>query len=150
MGDRGVTPAVGKTLEIGIVVLFIGLLTTALLGNVVPGYRTATGAEVSDRVLATAGQEIEHAIPPAAREVSVRTAIDLPNSIAGASYVLRIDGQTLVLDHPTESLSGRLRLSVPSRVDRIEGRSESGAQTIVAIRSDSDELVVELGDGEPR
>lgn len=150
LGDRGVTPAVGKTLEIGIVVLFVGLLTTALLGNVVPGYRTAVGSEVSDRVLATAGQEIERAIPPTARDVTVRATIDLPSTIAGSSYLLRIDGRSLVLDHPTDSLSGRLRLSVHSRVDRIEGRSESGAQATVVVRGDSDGLVVELTDGETR
>lgn len=150
LDDRAVTPAVGKTLEIGIVVLFVGLLTTALLGNVVPDYRTAAGAEVGDRVLTSAGQEIERAIPPTAREVSARRTIDLPSTVAGSAYALWIDGRTLVLDHPMDAVSGRLRLSLPTRVDRIEGRSQSGARTVVAVRGDSDGLVVELRDGETR
>lgn len=148
--DRGVTPSVGKTLELGIVVLFVGLLTTALLGNVVPGYRTAAGAEVGDRVLATAGQEIERAIPPTARDVTVQRTVELPSTVAGSAYALRIDGRSLVLDHPLDAVSDRLRLSLPARVDRIEGRSQSGTRTVVAVRGDSDGLIVELGDGETR
>ena len=99
-GDRAVTPSVGKALEGGIVVLFVGLLTTMLLGGLVPDYRAATGAELGDRVLATASQEVERAVPPTARAVDARRSVDLPSSIAGEGYKIRTDGRWLVLDHP--------------------------------------------------
>ena len=67
--ERALSPVVGKTLELGIVVLFVGLLTTVLLAGVVPDYRTATGKELGERVLTTAAQEIEHAVPPDRKSV---------------------------------------------------------------------------------
>ncbi|QPV63805.1 hypothetical protein I7X12_04020 [Halosimplex litoreum] len=144
---RGVTPAVGKTLEIGIVVLFVGLVTTALLGGVVPDYRTAAGAEVGDRVLATVAQEVERAVPPSARDVSARRTVELPSTIAGSGYAIRVDGRSLVLDHPDPAIGGRIDLAVPPRVDRVSGRTDGGAETVVAVRDGPDGLVVELRDG---
>lgn len=144
---RGVTPAVGKTLEVGIVVLFVGLVTTTLLGGVVPNYRAAAGEEVGSRVLATAAQEVERTVPPTARDVTVRRTVDLPTSIAGSNYEIRVDGRSLVLDHPEQRISGRLRLSLPPRVDRVEGAWQSGADTVVAVRDGTGGLVVELDDG---
>ncbi|QLH81700.1 DUF7266 family protein [Halosimplex pelagicum] len=144
---RGVTPAVGKTLEIGIVVLFVGLVTTALLGGVVPDYRTAAGGEVADRVLVTVAQEVERTVPPSAREVSVRRTIDLPSTIAGSGYAVRVDGRTLVLDHPDPAIGGRVGLSLPPRVDRVAGRTEGGAETVVTVRKGGGGLVVELHNG---
>jgi len=143
-GTRAVTPAVGKTLEIGIVVLFVGLVTTALLGGVVPDYRTAAGAEVGDRVLATAAQEVERAVPPSARDLSVRRTVDLPSTIAGSGYAIRVDGRALVLDHPDPAIGGRIDLSLPRRVDRVTGRTEGGAETVVAVRSGGGRIVIEL------
>lgn len=148
--DRGVAPAVGKTLEIGIVVLFVGFLTSTLLAGVVPDYRTTAGAEVADRVLVSIGQEIERSIPPAANHVTARRTIGVPSTIAGSGYSLAVDGRTLVLDHPDPAVSESLRLSLPPRVDRIEGSAQSGAQIVVTIRSDSSGLIVELDDGGAR
>ena len=150
LDERGVAPAVGKTLEIGIVVLFVGALTASLLGGVVPDYRTATGAEVGERVLATTGQEVERAVPPTTRNVSVRRTVELPAQIAGSGYTIRVDGRSLVLDHPDPAIAGRLRLSLPSTVDRVEGRVDAGGQILVTISGDSSGLVVELTDGGSR
>jgi hypothetical protein len=145
---RAVTPAVGKTLEIGIVVLFVGLVTTALLGGVVPDYRTAAGAEVGDRVLAATAQEVERAVPPPARDVSVRRTVDLPSTIAGSGYTVRVDGRALVLDHPDPAIEGRIDLALPPRVDRVTGRTEGGAETVVAVRGGGGRIVVELGEAD--
>lgn len=147
VSNRAVTPAVAKTLELGIVVLFVGLVTTALLGGVVPAYRTGTGAELGDRVLVTASQEIERAVPPAAENATVRRTVDLPASIAGSGYDLRVDGRWLVLDHPDREIRDRVRLTMPRRVERVEGRWQSGADATVSVRSGRNGLIVELRNG---
>jgi hypothetical protein len=146
--ERGVTPSVGKALEAGIVVLFVALVSTILLGGLVPDYRAATGAQLGDRVLATASQEVERAVPPAARAVDARRTVDLPSAIAGEGYEVTVDGRWLVLDHPDAAVSGRVRLVLPASVDRVEGGWESGAKTVVAVRGDESGLVVELTEGE--
>jgi len=142
--ERGVTPSVGKALEAGIVVLFVALLSTILLGGLVPDYRAATGAQLGDRVLATASQEVERAVPPTARAVDARRTVEIPNAIAGEGYEIAVDGRWLVLDHPNAAVSGRVRLVLPASVDRVEGNWESGAGAVVAVRGDESGLVVEL------
>ena len=145
--ERAVTPAVGKSLEAGLVVLFVGLLATLLLGGIVPDYRAATGAQLGDRVLATASQEVEAAVVPTARDVDARRSVDLPASIAGEGYAIRVDGRSLVLDHPDRAVSGRTRLVLPPSVDRVAGDWESGAEQVVVVHGDESGLVVELVDG---
>jgi len=142
--ERGVTPSVGKAMEAGIVVLFVALLSTILLGGLVPDYRAATGAQLGDRVLATASQEIERAIPPTARAVDTRRTVELPSAIVGEGYEVRTDGRWLVLDHPNAAVSGRIRLVLPASVDRVKGTWESGAETVVTVRGDENRLAVEL------
>ena len=93
-GDaRGVTPAVGKTLEIGLVVLYVALVTTVLLAGVVPEYRAAAGAEVGDRVLVAASQDVERAVPPDGTDTTVERTVQLPATIAGTGYRIRADGR---------------------------------------------------------
>ena len=145
--DRAVTPSVGKALEGGIVVLFVGLLTTMLLGGLVPDYRAATGAELGDRVLATASQEVERTVPSTVRAVDARRSVDLPSSIAGEGYEIRTDGRWLVLDHPDPAVGGRVRLVLPATVDSVDGIWQSGADTAVAVEGNRTGLVVELTDG---
>ena len=145
--DRAVTPSVGKALEGGIVVLFVGLLTTMLLGGLVPDYRAATGAELGDRVLATASQEVERAVPSTVRAVDARRSVDLPSSIAGEGYEIRTDGRWLVLDHPDPAVGGRVRLVLPASVNSVDGTWQSGADTAVAVAGNRTGLVVELTDG---
>lgn len=145
--ERAVTPAVGKSLEAGLVVLFVTLLSTLLLGGVVPDYRATTGAQLGDRVLATASQEVEAAVPPTARDVDTRRTVDLPTSIAGEGYEITVDGRWLVLGHPGRAVGGRVRLVLPPDVDRVDGSWESGAEQLVLVRGDENGLVVELVDG---
>lgn len=86
--DRAVTPIVAKAIEAGIVVAFIGVLTTGLYAGVVPEYRSATAADVGDRTVVAAGNEIERAVPPDAERVHVETSVDLPETIRSERYRL--------------------------------------------------------------
>lgn len=148
--SRAVTPAVGKTLELGLVVVFTALLTTVLLGGVVPSYRTAASAELGERVLASAANDIEASVPPTLPEVNTTRKISLPTTLRESTYTLTLDGRWLVLDHPRRGVGGRVRLALPDRVDRIEGRWRSGGRTLVRVRDAGDGLVVELVTAEGR
>lgn len=145
---RAVTPAVAKSLEVGLVVLFVALLTTVLLGGLVPDYRRGAEARLADRVLASASGDVESAVPPAARSVTTRHRVVLPARIGGEAYALEIDGRDLVLDHPDPAVSGRVSLVLPDRVDRVEGRWQSGGPAVVEVRGDGDGLVLELAGGD--
>jgi hypothetical protein len=149
LNRRGVTPAVSKSLEVGMVVLFVALLTTVLLGGVVPDYRGAVDARVGDRVLATASAEIERAVPPSHNVATVETRqrVTLPARIGDKNYELRVDGRALVLDHPDPGVSGRTRLVLPDRVDSVAGRWQSGTETMVVVEGGPDALVVRLTAG---
>ena len=82
------TPIVAKAIEAGIVVVFIGVLTTGLYAGVVPDYRSATAADVGDRTVVAAGNEVERAVPPNAEHVHVETSVDLPKTIRSERYRL--------------------------------------------------------------
>lgn len=147
---RALSPVVGKILEIGLVVLYLGVVTTALYGGVVPEYRAATGHELGERVLAHAAIQVEQAVPPTARTVEVRVRVSLPRTIAGAGYRIRADGRTLVLDHPGVEVGGRVRLALPERVVRVTGEWNSRDPAVVRVEHtpEGDGLVVELVRGE--
>jgi hypothetical protein len=142
--DRATSPVVGKALEAGLVVLFVGLLTAALFGNVVPAYRTAAGAEFAERTVAGAADRIEASVPPAARDATVRRRVSLPGTIAGAAYRLGIDGRRLVVDHPDPGIEASARLALPDRVRTVRGGWESGGDPTVVVRSGDAGLVVVL------
>lgn len=142
--DRGVTPAVGKVMEIALVVLYLGVVTGALYAGTVPEYRDATGARVADRVLASAAADVENAVPPATTHVSRRARIDLPETIRGEGYWLRVDRGALVLDHPRSAIGGQLPLSLPPSVVQVSGAWSSYEPAIVAIRGSSDGVTVRL------
>ena len=144
MDNRGVTPVVEKTITMGIVVLFIGGTTATLFGAAVPTYRNAVAAETGERVLAMASQEIERAIPPNVTVVNGTRTVDLPETIRGAAYVIRVDGRSLVLDHPQRSVTGRSRLALPASVTRLGGTWQSGSTAVVRVRSVRGGLAVEL------
>lgn len=144
---RAVTPVVGKALEAGIVVLYIGLLTAVLYGGVVPDYRTAAGAAVGDRALATAADRIEAAVPPNATAVESEVRVDLPTSIRGGAYrVKAVNDTALVLDHPVGAVSGRTDLVVPPAVGSVNGSWSSGSPNAVVVRGGPDGLRVRLED----
>lgn len=144
MDSRAVTPVVEKVLTLGIVALFVGGTTTALLGGVVPTYRDAVGQEVGERVLATASHGVGEAVPPDGAAVSATRRVDLPASIRGSSYRLETDGRTLVLDHPHRAVDGRATLAVPSRVAAVNGSWHSGGSLVVTVRSVDDGLRIQI------
>jgi hypothetical protein len=141
--DRGLAPVVGKALEAGIVLLYVATLVTALHGGVLPDYRAAAGAEVSERTLATTADRIESAVPPRSRIVEATVRVSLPLAIDRATYRLRGRGETLVLDHPDPALSGRVRLALPDRVV-VEGTWESDDPARIRVRGDTDRVRVIL------
>ncbi|QZP36889.1 DUF7266 family protein [Halobaculum magnesiiphilum] len=142
--ERAVTPVVSKTLEIGLVVLFVGGLSTALFGGAVPDYRDAAADRVADRALAGAATEIEIAVPPRASSVRVERRVDIPATIRGTGYrIVAADG-AVRLDHPNPSVGGSLRLALPDRVASVSGAWRSGAETVVTVAGGDGRLSIEL------
>jgi hypothetical protein len=149
MDNRAATTVVAKLLTFGIVMLYLGGMTAVLFGGAVPEYRDGAGAELGERVLVTAADRVQGTIPPAGRVVTANRSVDLPSSIRGAAYRIVLDGDSLVLDHPAPSISGRQRLALPARVSATEGSWHSGADTVVSVRGDAAGVVVRLTEGEP-
>lgn len=133
--ERGVSPVVGKSLELGLVVLFLGMMTTALYGGVVPNYRTAAASEVGDRAVVAAAERIETAIPPNATRVHAEIGVDLPATLRGRGYRVRARNDTLVLAHPNDAVDARTRLALPSAVGNVSGTWNSGGDTVVVVDS---------------
>ena len=87
--DRALSPVVGKTLELGVMVLLVALLTATLYGGVVPEYRSTAAGELGDRTLARAAGDVERAVPPnetgglphEEAAVAVRAPVHLPGTI---------------------------------------------------------------------
>lgn len=142
--ERAATPAVGKVMEVALVVLYLGVVTGALYAGTIPAYRDATGARVGERVLATGAAGVENAVPPAATHVSRRVEVDLPATIRGEGYWLRVDGEALVLDHPRAAIGGRLPLALPPSVASVSGEWSSYEPAVVAVEGSSDGLTVRL------
>lgn len=142
--DRGLSPVVGKTLEIGVVLLFVSLVTVTLYGGIVPDYRSAAGAEVGDRTLVAAAERVETAIPPNATAVHSETQVALPETIRGEPYTLRVSNRTLVLDHSDPAVSGRLALALPDRVTTVSGSVASGDDLLVVVDGDRSGVRVSL------
>lgn len=116
MDNRGVTPVVEKTISIGLVVLFVGGLTTTLLGGTVPDYRTGTGEEIADRVLAEAADAVNDAVTAANGTVSARTVADLPGTIADEGYRIELRGGELHLRHPNPGITASTRVALPAEI----------------------------------
>lgn len=144
MDDRGVAPVVGKALETGLVLLYVALVAATMFGTVVPEYRSTAGDAVAERALATAAADVEDAIPTDARSATVSGRVDLPETIRGRTYVVRVENRTLVLDHPTTSVDGRVHLVLPESVDRVEGAWHSDDPAVVAVERTNGSVVVHL------
>ncbi|MFH5798049.1 hypothetical protein [Haladaptatus sp. CMAA 1911] len=142
--DRAVSPVIGKVLEAGLVVLYIGLLTTTLYGGIVPKYRTAVGDEVGQRVLSKSAERIQQAVPEVGTNVRVRLRVSLPETVRGSGYVVRADGESLTFDHPNERLNSTVRLALPSRVATVRGNWSSREPAFIVVRSGPRGLIVEL------
>jgi hypothetical protein len=144
--DRGLSPVVGKTLELGLVVLYLAFVTTALYGGVVPDYRTAAGASVADRTLASGAERIEAAIPPNASHVVAERRVSLPTTIRGEQYRVEATNRTAIaLRHPNPEIGGRARLVLPGSVVSVAGTWRSGSPAVVTVSRNATGLVVELG-----
>lgn len=130
MADRAMTPVVSKTLTVSIVVLYIAGMTTILLGGVVPEYRSNAGAELGDRVLATAGESIESTVPEANGTVEANRTVDLPPRIRGQQYELELANSSLHLRHPDERIGDTVSLALPpgTTVDNTTWRSGSNLE----------------------
>ncbi|MEF8779972.1 MAG: hypothetical protein V5A46_04780 [Haloferacaceae archaeon] len=141
--ERGTTAVVGKTLEAAIVILFLGVLASTLHAGVAPTYERATGDDVADRVVVTASEEIECAVPPDRTGAGVRRfgfererRVDLPPRIGSRSYRIEAAGEQLRLVHPDLGDNATTRLAVPSRVAAVTGTWRSGRETFVVVESD--------------
>jgi hypothetical protein len=133
MDNRAVSPVVGKLLAAGIVVLYVASVTGLLLGGVVPDYRTATGSELSERVLATVASDVEQSVPATDGNATVRRTRSLPRTIAGERYRLTVSNRTLRLDHPDDRIDAEARLSIPTAVTVDGDTWESGDQLVIRV-----------------
>lgn len=145
--DRALSPVVGKGLEVGIVVLFVALLTTALYGGVVPDYRTAAGAEVGERALVGAAERVEGAVPERSVRAERAVSAPLPATIRGDPYRVRATNGTLVLDHPNPGIGGRVRLATPSRAPVANGTWTSSDPSWVVVTEGARGPRVRLANG---
>lgn len=142
--DRAVVPMIGKALEASIVVLFIGVVTTALYAGIVPDYRSTASAEVGDRALVAAADGVERSVPPDTHSVASETRVDLPATVRNANYRIVAEDDHLRLDHPHRSVGGTVRLAVPEYVVRVEGTWRSGGSSVVRAESTDEGLVLSL------
>ncbi|WP_044958942.1 DUF7266 family protein, partial [Halarchaeum acidiphilum] len=84
--DRGVTPVVAKTLGIGIVVLYVALVSPTLYGGIVPAAKADAASTLGARVLATSAVAIEDAVPSTPTgSVRVRATVPLPATMRRAA-----------------------------------------------------------------
>lgn len=145
MDNRGLTPVISKALSIGIVVLYIGILTTVLYGSVIPEYRMATANEVSDRTLATAAERVQQAVPPPTRHIDARFSLELPGTIRDQAYSLQAANRSLVLNHPHPNIGGRVPLVLPRTVIGIEGKWQSHETLIIRVEGTNSRYIIKLG-----
>ena len=149
--DRGLSPVVGKTLELGVGVMFVALLTATLFGGLVPEYRAAVGAELGDRTLVGAADRVEAAAPAVAlAEVDRSVTVQLPETIRGDPYRIVAEtnesGSALALAHPDESVGGRVRLALPAGTT-VRGAWRSTSPSRAVVRGTDGTITVTLADG---
>jgi len=159
--DRGLSPVVGKTLELGVGVLFVALLTTTLFGGLAPDYRDAVGAELGERTLVAAAERTEAAVPDGdvidhADSVGVegtrferRVSLRLPTSIRDDPYRIAADstadGSAVALVHPDPRIGGRVRLAIPDSLT-VSGSVSSESLSWIHVTATGDHLAVRLAD----
>ncbi|PSQ44465.1 hypothetical protein BRD17_04070 [Halobacteriales archaeon SW_7_68_16] len=147
--DRATSPVVGKALETGIVVLYVGLLSTTLFGGVVPDSQARTGDAIAERTLTAAASDVERSVPPQTGTGSARVAIASPETIAGTGYELRGDGNRLVLVHPDRAVGGTVRPVLPDRVVAVRGSVRSRQPAVAVASTTNAGVVIELREGHP-
>ncbi|MFB6091013.1 MAG: hypothetical protein ABEJ97_08140 [Halobellus sp.] len=150
--DRALSPVVGKTLELGVGVLFVALLTATFFGGLVPEYRVAVGDELGDRALVAGADRIETAVPSVEFvDVERSVAVRLPPTIRGDPYRVvaeDADAPALRLVHPDRSIGGRVRLAVPGGTS-VSGAWTSSSPSRVLVSVSDRTLSVRLVDADP-
>lgn len=142
---RAATPAIGKTLEIGIGVLVVALLTSTLYGSVVPGYRSAAGGELADRSLSRAIAATEKAVPPESDAATATVELRLPATIRGATYEIHTVGRALELQHPHPGIGRSVSLAIPERVVSVTGTWRSTETFHATARSSGGKITISIG-----
>lgn len=145
--ERGASAVVGKVLATGIAVMYIAGMTTLLLGGVVPDYRTASGAEIGDRVLATAAGEIEESVPAVEGQIELWTERSLPETIRDRQYELVLSGHTLTLTHPDPGIGAKLKLSLPQTVTVRNGTWSSRDRLVVSVHGTAGDRTIAFREG---
>lgn len=140
------TPAVSKTLEIGIGILVIALLTSTFYGSVVPTYRTAAGQELADRAIARAALTTEAAVPPPGVTVNASGNASLPATIRGTTYEIHAAGTALELRHPHPRIAARIPLALPDRV-AVTGTWRSTDPFAVSVTGNRSAVGLQIGGG---
>lgn len=143
MDNRGASAVVSKALEIVIVLLYVGVLSTALYGGVVPEARQTADDAVAERALAAAVEDIRAAVPSSG-DGTVSLAVELPTTIGGEVYTVVPKGRALVLNHPNEAVDAKVALLLPDSVQAITGRWESSGETVVEIEVSHDKIDLRL------
>lgn len=144
MSDRGVTPVVGKGLEIVVVLGYVALVSGVVYGSVVPSARATAADAVGERTLVRAADAVETAVPPTGRDVSVTRTVSLPDRIDGHGYRIRFVDGALVLRHPNPVVATRIPLALPGRVVAVRGAWTGTGTARVRVVSTADGLVVVL------
>lgn len=147
MADRGGAPVVGKALELGIVVLLVGMLSAALFAGAVPHYQSMTAERLADRSVAGGAHTLERAVDglTTMRDRRVKVTLRIPAMIAGEAYQLRLDGATLSLWHPDPGLRRRIRVTHPANLRSASGTIASDATgMVVTIRHTDDGRVIRI------
>ncbi|PSP27329.1 hypothetical protein BRC65_06415 [Halobacteriales archaeon QH_2_65_14] len=143
---RGVSPVVSKTLAIGLALLYVAGMTTALLGGVVPDYQNRAGAELSERGVATAADEIERAPPTVDGRVETRATVALPETIRNSQYTLVASNGTLELDHPSDEIHAQTRLFLPPGVTVENGTFNSGSEMVITVSGPAGNRTLSIGE----
>lgn len=141
--DRALSAVVGKSLEAGIVVLYISTMVGVLYGGVVPEYQATTGEELGERVLAESVLEVQTAVPSDPQATGT-TQHQLPRTIDDEPYHIVAGNESLRLVQDGTAVSMELPLRLPLDVQRVEGEWRSSAPAVVRVERTSTGRVVSL------
>ncbi len=144
MDNRGTSPAVGKLLGAGLVLLYLSGTTSVLLGDVVPSARQATGEELAERVVADAGARLERAVEPVDGGFAGRVSLDLPATIAGAGYRLHLEDGRLALRHPDPAIGAAAGVELPPTFTAVDSAVDSGGRAAAVVRSQPSNRTIRL------
>lgn len=145
MRDRGLSPVIGKALELAIGLALIAVVTTVMLSTVIPAHTEALGEPTAAVALDGLAEVIERTGWAAPSTVgSRRITVELPATVAGYGYRIEAQGGGLRMHHPTAALALRRPLALP-RGCVVEG-DVTGGPVAVAVTRTSTECRILLGD----